>query len=815
MEVEAEIRLDTESDLTLDLDSWVTIPITLYILGPESVTGADESFDANSCEGPASSEIPDKCEQWDEVDGAVSKKRLRDDAEVCSTATTEAAVVRNGLQCDNEPSNAFGQQQNKRSKREPEHRGLNSDTKRKAVSSLENGREIRIQENESHPVSLNTLEENLTVLQSKGNLQSLQDSYAIVAGNPMSKLGSENGKGDCSEDLLNVFQNKAKTKQIVSENLASLQRPKLTQKLSKKKQMKSLRSSHVRQARVNKDGRLYKCTHCKATYNMLSHLNGHLQVHRRQKKLVSSQRNHKETNRTKFKEQLLDQVKKEQSDRNGNDISSLSCKLCSFAPMDLSILTHMKKHGSKKPYRCSECDYSTSKSHTFKKHVYKKHIDQTPPSNYKSLQCKHCEYSAVDLDSFTEHMRIHSGGTPIKHNQCDSAPTTAGFKPLPDSDVSRCEKHINIINVTKTVTPVTTSKRCGRKSNLHHHTNHDKQTNSQTHRYKCEMCNFSTRFRSLLLVHNRKHTSEKPYRCDQHRSFCVSTNLSQHKTIDLRDDYNCKKCNSSKMVKKLEVRMPIHTEDQPYKCNMCDSAFHRPNLLSRHKKMHLNIKCHKCKMCDYSTTEPSYLKVHMQSHDNERPYKCSVCDSAFRRSSHLCRHKKIHLDLKPYKCEICNYATRDADSLKIHERIHKDERPYKCDVCDSTFQRSSHLCRHKRIHLDLKPYKCKICKYSTRVAESLKIHERIHKDERPYKCDVCDSTFRTSSSLCRHKRIHSDWKPYKCKICKYSTRDAHTLKIHEQIHTEERRYKCDVCDSAFRTSSHLCRHRKIHSDLKQ
>ncbi|KAH8284492.1 hypothetical protein KR054_004174, partial [Drosophila jambulina] len=66
------------------------------------------------------------------------------------------------------------------------------------------------------------------------------------------------------------------------------------------------------------------------------------------------------------------------------------------------------------------------------------------------------------------------------------------------------------------------------------------------------------------------------------------------------------------------------------------------------------LSLHKCSHCPKSFYKACHLKVHITlCHTEERPYKCSQCESAFKTPSCLKRHIETHSSRKEYKCDLC------------------------------------------------------------------------------------------------------------------------------------------------------------------
>jgi len=145
--------------------------------------------------------------------------------------------------------------------------------------------------------------------------------------------------------------------------------------------------------------------------------------------------------------------------------------------------------------------------------------------------------------------------------------------------------------------------------------------------------------------------------------------------------------NAEEITVKLEIdedNCEFGDQDHGYALQNCaDRTYEKENLL----------EC-------YSASKPWVLKTHMRSHSDEKPYTCEICSSAFRRKHHLRDHIRIHTGEKPYTCEICSAAFRQKHHLKDHMRIHTGEKPYTCDICSSAFRQKQRLKEHMRKHTE-------------------------------------------------------------------------------------------------------------------
>ena len=139
------------------------------------------------------------------------------------------------------------------------------------------------------------------------------------------------------------------------------------------------------------------------------------------------------------------------------------------------------------------------------------------------------------------------------------------------------------------------------------------------------MCRFCAKLfmnKWVLREHERRHEKQAPYSCCN-KPFFSKANYTRHR------------CHN-------------HGERKKYKCSHCSTMFAIKADLNRHVRNFVKDYHLKCDVCFAQFDTKSKLLDHIGKHlpESEKRHVCMICLKRFRYSTNLSRHKKIHFNLK-------------------------------------------------------------------------------------------------------------------------------------------------------------------------
>ncbi|XP_047471512.1 zinc finger protein 605-like [Penaeus chinensis] len=248
--------------------------------------------------------------------------------------------------------------------------------------------------------------------------------------------------------------------------------------------------------------------------------------------------------------------------------------------------------------------------------------------------------------------------------------------------------------------------------------------------HRCALCGVTFRKKFNLLIHEKRHTGEKPYKCE----VCGATFPRKGS---------------------LQRHLRTHTGEKVHSCTSCDKTFAYKSSLVQHYKWHAGEKPYECNDCGKTFTRKNTLIQHIPLHTGEKPFKCNYCNSVFSRKVRLLHHIWQHNGDWPYKCSYCDKGFPDRNALVTHQRIHTGERPYKCNVCNKGYTSRSNLGRHLRCHNNSQD------EYTTSSSSPIPAENNLtHREDEKLMCHICPHQFASRRELANHMKSHTQGKRF-------------------------------------------------------
>ncbi|XP_044585242.1 zinc finger protein 267-like isoform X2 [Cotesia glomerata] len=237
------------------------------------------------------------------------------------------------------------------------------------------------------------------------------------------------------------------------------------------------------------------------------------------------------------------------------------CPECDFVTM-WNLRRHMVRHSSDRPYKCSDCNYSSKTKCTLKIHI-RSHSDE------KNFKCSVCPYRSQFLPNLQRHIRIHTGFRPYKCSQCFFA----------SAYLENLKRH----SFTHTgIRPFKCSV-CSFGSITYHGLRVHSKTHNTVKSFKCTQCLYATTTKDNLMRHSRRHLRTKSYKCS-HCLFATKTLRIFKQHLRTHEEKDSTDTNTNKS--EIQLKSLNNTTKQCYSCYDCKMSFKRKTSLEKHWKLH-------------------------------------------------------------------------------------------------------------------------------------------------------------------------------------------------------------------------------------
>ena len=187
---------------------------------------------------------------------------------------------------------------------------------------------------------------------------------------------------------------------------------------------------------------------------------------------------------------------------------------------------------------------------------------------------------------------------------------------------------------------------------------------SESKLYKCNFCDMQLLGLWEFNNHQIVHVGEYSYECKPCKiSFPDQITLEEHQSFLHKKLFKCKTCHKSFRNNSLLVRHErSHTSkipNRPLKCEVCSKLFSIGSHFLIHKETHT---VEKPSGSDTEFSTRTSLLSHKKTNTNI--HKCKICNKSFTNKANFMKHKNVHKAKKLFQCKFCYESFSVIGNLK-------------------------------------------------------------------------------------------------------------------------------------------------------
>ncbi|XP_044731754.1 zinc finger protein 845-like [Chrysoperla carnea] len=294
------------------------------------------------------------------------------------------------------------------------------------------------------------------------------------------------------------------------------------------------------QSETKEENKTFNCEKCNKEFKKIQNLGQHMNREHKVKAL----------NCNKCELKFYHPLHLKQHQELTHNPLNLTCNKCHKVFKNIYILKDHKLKHLTKSVRCQRCNKSFNDKRTLKCHNLEVH-----PQKEKYVTCHICGKSIIKYN-LKKHILIHE-----------------------DRDKIRCEF---------------CSKTFMLQTSLNNHIKQVHKNQNPARNHLCNICGHATRSPAALRMHLLTHTNERPYPCDHcDKTYRRASHLKHHIShvhLNVRK-FQCTYCPQAFYERRILVHhVRRHTGEKPHKCEVCGKTFAQKIAMKIHTKTHTNSR---------------------------------------------------------------------------------------------------------------------------------------------------------------------------------------------------------------------------------
>lgn len=273
------------------------------------------------------------------------------------------------------------------------------------------------------------------------------------------------------------------------------------------------------------------------------------------------------------------------------------CEQCGKGFSRRSTLTvHCKLHTGEKPYNCDKCGRAFIHASHLQEHQ-RIHTGEKP-----LLKCDICGKNFRRRSALNSHCMVHTGEKPYKCEECVASVSLVAQICI---STRGSTQERNLINVRSAVNA---------SFNLHNFRPIEEFTPERNHMYvKCVVrASFTVQVFSLSGSPHRRETTWYDMSVGRPSGWKSIIKFIWSSTQE-RNPINVRYGKGFRQSSYLKIHQKAHSIEKPYKCEECGQGFNQSSRLQIHQLIHTGGKPYKCEECGKDSVVEQILKFTAES----------------------------------------------------------------------------------------------------------------------------------------------------------------------------------------------------------